>query len=195
MRFSRTLLAAAVGAALVISARAGEEKTDLPAYGNEKLLLKKADPTISGSFEGTWLYVNRDSRYAMWARTKDGVPQVKIQFQSLANPESFESDWDGKALYYIAGTPVTFEFKVTEADANQIKGDWSWLLTLDETVRNETANVVMHRTGDGRTLLMDFQNYQKLLKKRGQEKSVRVPVAWTWTKISKRELLWDELPF
>jgi hypothetical protein len=188
-------IAAAALAVLALAAFAAEEKTNLPAFGPERLLLKKPDPTIAGSFDGTWMYVNRDSRFALWARTKDGVTKVKVQFQSLATPEAFESDWDGKALYYLAGTPVTFELKLGACNANQILGTWSWLLESDRRSRRETADVVINRTGFGRTLLMDFQNFKKVTTRDGQDNTLAVPVAWTWTKISKRELLWDELPF
>jgi hypothetical protein len=188
-------IAAAALAALALTAFAAEEKTNLPAFGTERLLLKKPDPVFAGSFDGTWMYVNRDSRFALWARTKNGVTKVKVQFQSLANPEAFETDWDGKALYYLAGTPVTFEFKLGECNANQILGSWSWVLESDRRSRRETADVVINRTGFGRTLLMDFQNYKKVTTRDGQDSTMAVPVAWTWTKISKRELLWDELPF
>jgi hypothetical protein len=43
--------------------------------------------------------------------------------------------------------------------------------------------------------LMDFQNYEKTITRGGQDQTSKVPVAWTWIKVSKRELLWDELPF
>ena len=158
-------------------------------------MVKKPDPTTSGSFDGTWMYVNRDMRYAMWIRTKDGVQQIKIQYQSLASPEAFETDWDGKAVYYLAGTPVTYELKLGKSSVDQLTGTWTWNLVIDGARRQETADLVVHRTGNGRSLLMDFQNYQKIVTQRGSDKTFRYPVAWTWTKVSKRELLWDELPF
>jgi len=195
VRLTRMTIAVAAIAVYALASPAADEKTNLPAFGNERLLLRKPEPTTSGSFDGTWMYVNRDSRFALWVRTKNGVSQVKVQYQSLANPEAFETDWDGKAVYYLAGTPVTFDLKLGRCNADQILGDWSWVLDTPETVRKETADLVVNRTGNGRTLLMDFQNYQKLLRRNGQDKTVKVPVAWTWTKISKRELLWDELPF
>jgi len=194
LRIARLLivLAAAVAG---LTGFAGEEKTDLPAFGTEKLMVKKPDPTTAGSFDGTWMYVNRDTRYAMWIRTKNGVPQVKIQFQSLASPEAFETDWDGKAVYYLAGTPVTYELKLGKSSTDQLTGTWTWNLKVEGVVRQETADLVVHRTGNGRSLLMDFQNYQKIVTQRGKDNIFRYPVAWTWNKVSKRELLWDELPF
>ena len=52
-----------------------------------------------------------------------------------------------------------------------------------------------YRTGYGRSLLMDFQNYKKIITRNGRNQILHGPVIWTWVKVSKRELLWDELPF
>jgi hypothetical protein len=194
VRSARLALALAAAAVLGLAGHAGEEKTDVLTLGSAKNI-KKAEPTTAGSFDGTWLYVNRDARYAMWIRTKDGVPQVKVQYQSLASPEAFETDWEGKALYYLAGSPVTYELKLGKSSGDQITGTWNWNLVIDGARRQETADLVVYRTATGRSLLMDFQNYQKIVTQRGTDKTYRYPVAWTWAKISKRELLWDELPF
>jgi len=195
MRSLRILVAATAAAAVALAVPAGEEKTDLPGLGSERVLIQKADPTTAGSFDGTWMYVNRDAHFALWARTKNGVPQVKLQYQSLANPEAFETDWDGKSVYYLAGSPVTFELKLGESNADRIVGTWSWVLKIGESGRRETADIVIHRTWYGRTLLMDFRNYEKTLTSNGHNKIMKAPVVWNWIKISKRELLWDELPF
>jgi hypothetical protein len=141
------------------------------------------------------MYVNRDGRFVLWARVKDGVPQVKLQYQSLADPEAFETDWDGKALYYLAGIPVTFELKLGESTPDRIVGTWSWVVEVGGSGRRETADIVIYRTGYGRTLLMDFQNYQLTITKAGKNMITKPAVVWTWIKISKRELLWDEMPF
>jgi hypothetical protein len=187
----------AVIVVLVVAAAApgSEIKTDLPGIGPEKILLNRAEPTTAGSFDGTWIYVNRDMRFALWMRTKDGVPQARLEYQSLASPEAFETDWDGKAVYYLGGNQVTFELKLGKATADQIQGTWSWILQVDTSARRETADIVMYRTLYGRSLLMDFQNYQKIITRNGKNSVMKVPVNWTWSKISKRELLWDELPF
>lgn len=193
MRMSRVLFAAAVMLAPGVFAE--QVKTDLPGNVNDRTLIDKAEPTTAGTFEGTWLYVNRDARFALWSRMKNGTPQVKIQYQSLASPEAFETDWDGKALYYLGGHPVTFELKLGPSTADRIVGRWSWELKIGDAHRLETADIVVHRTHYGRTLLMDFQNFEKTVTKGGQDKVTKLPVVWSWIKISKRELIWDELPF
>jgi len=195
MRSFRILLAAVGAVAFALAAPAAEERTNLPGIGPEKVLLNKADPTTAGTFDGTWMYINRDARYVLWARTKDGAPQVKLQYQSLASPEAFETDWAGRADYYLAGSKVRFGFELGACTADRIVGKWSWVLEIDRSARRETADIVMHRTGYGRNALMDFQNYEKTITRDGKDQTFKLPVAWVWTKISKRELLWDEMPF
>jgi len=195
MRRVRVLAAVAAGFAITLAVHASEVKTDLPGMGSDTQLIQKDDPTSVGSFDGTWMYVNRDMHFALWIRTKNGVPQVKLKYQSLANPEAFESDWDGKAIYYLAGNPVTFELKLGESTVDRIVGKWSWVLTVGNSLRRETADIVMYRTVYGRSLLMDFVNYEKTITSNGKNKIMRAPVVWNWTKLSNRELLWEELPF
>ena len=195
MRPLRVLVPAAAVLALTLPAHPGEVKTDLPGLGTERQLVHKDDLTTAGTFEGTWMYVNRDARFVLWSRMKDGVPQVKLQYQSLANPEAFETDWDAKALYYLGDKPVTFSLALDLRTKDRLEGKWSWVLDGGLGQRKETADIVIFRTGYGRTLQMDFQNFERLVIGGGKNRIMRMPVMWTWTKIGKRELLWDELPF
>jgi hypothetical protein len=195
MRPVRSVVASAVVAVLALAALADDIKTDIRGDGNDRLLIHRDDPTTNGSFEGTWWYVNRDSRFAIWIRMKDGAPQVKVQYQSLSNPEAFESDWDGKALYYLGEHPVTFELKLTERTADRIQGKWSWVLDAGPAHRRESADVVVYRTGYGRELQIDFQNFERVIYTGVKNKIMRTPMVWGFDKVSKRELLWDELPF
>src|SRR4029077_7136408 len=122
MRSLRPFLAVAAIAAVAVAVPAGEKATDFRGIGNEKIVVQVADPTSAGTFDGTWMYVNRDVQFGMWIRTKNGVPQIKIQHQSLAGPEAFETDWEGKASYYLGGNPVTFELKPAQSSADRITG-------------------------------------------------------------------------
>jgi hypothetical protein len=196
MRPLRTIALVAALSTSAVPTLGGEVKTDLPGgVGTERQLVQRDDPTTAGSFDGTWMYINRDMRFGLWIRTEDGIPKVKMQYQSLANPEAFETDWDAKALYYMAGSPVTFEVKLGESTRDRIVGKWLWDLTVGSTTRRETADLVVYRTRYGRTLVMDFQNYEKTLSEGTKNKVMRAPVVWNWTKISNRELLWEEFPF
>jgi hypothetical protein len=191
----RLFATAAVASTIALTVFAGEVKTDLPGTGTDRQLIEKDEETDAGVFDGAWMYVNRDMRFAMWIKTQDGLPKVRLQYQSLSGPEAFESDWDGKALYYMAGNPVTFEFKLGECTGNRIVGKWSWVLVVGNSMRKETADIVLYRTGYGRTVLMDFQNYEKTITENAKNKIMRAPMVWNWVKISNRELLWDEFPF
>jgi hypothetical protein len=195
MRSLRPLLAVAILASFAVAFPASEEKTKLPGTGTDVVGIMKSDATAAGTFDGTWMYVNRDGHFAMWIRTKEGKTQVRLQFQSLAGPEAFETDWDGKAVYYMAGRPVTFELKLATADAARMTGSWSWIAKLENAARKETADLLIYRTAYGRSFQMDFNNYAKTIERNGNERTVRVPTSWSWTKISKREILWEELPF
>ena len=72
---------------------------------------------------------------------------------------------------------------------------WSWVLTVGNSLRRETADIVIYRTVYGRTLLMDYVNYEKTITANGKNKIMQAPVVWNWAKVSHRELLWEELPF
>jgi hypothetical protein len=195
VRSLRTILAAAIVAAFALAVPASDEKTGAPVETPDTPIVQKAEPTTAGTFDGTWMYMNRDLRFALWIRTKDGVQQVRLQYQSLSNPEAFETGWDGKAVYYLASNPVTFELKLGKSNDKQLTGAWAWDLQIDQNARRETADVVIYRTQYGRTLLMDFQNFQRVLTRNGKDAVMKVPFNWTWNKVSNRELLWDELPF
>ena len=43
--------------------------------------------TNQGNWDGTWVYVNRDARYALWMRTgEDGRPEIRLKFQRPSRP-------------------------------------------------------------------------------------------------------------
>lgn len=194
----RLSLAGVVLLSAVSLARAGGVEKDLPPELSPdpgKAAVMMATPVTEGSFDGTWMYVNRDSHFAMWIKTEGGKARMRIQFQSITTPEAFETDWSGKSNYYLTGRPVTFEFKIGTSDAGKITGTWAWDMENDFTGRKETADIVLQRTGFGRTMVMAFNNYEKTLRKNGTARTFKLPVAWNWTKISKRELLWSELPW
>lgn len=189
------LLLAALASLAALAA--GNEKTVpqslTPIPG--KIGVMAADPVTAGTFDGTWMYVNRDARYAMWIREEKGKPQIRVQYQSLATPEAFETDWSGKSSYFMSGSPVTFELKLKSADPDRIAGSWRWNLDAGSSGREESADVVLRRTGHGRTLLLEFNNFERTYTRNGVPRTVRLPVAWNWQKVSKRELLWDEMPW
>lgn len=149
----------------------------------------------AGDWIGTWYYVNRDVRLVLWMRVEQGLPQIKLRYLGLSTLEGFESDWQGKASYDFEGYPGLFSLEPTERDANTIKGKWSWELTKDKAYRLETADVTLYRAGDGRQLVIRFDQYKKVL--RAGEESIEIGSDFSWSlrKASSRLVRWDELPF
>ena len=189
----RVLLAAAAIALPVLAAERTlpPEMTGIPG----KIGVASADPVTTGSFEGTWIYVNCDGKFALWIRNEGGTPRMRLQYQSTRNGEAFESDWDGKAKYFFSGVPADFDMTIDHADADKISGHWTWNFDAGSSARLEKADLLIQRTAYGRSMKMDFLNYEKTIRQSGGDKVFRMPVTWGWTKVSKRELLWDELPF
>ena len=154
------------------------------------------DRTNAGSWDGTYSYTNRDGSWALWIRTVDGLPQVKARFLSLANAEGFETDWNGVSDYVTARASGRFDLGIAFRDAETISGRWEWTLRVGRSARTESGEYVIYRTGDGRRLVLRFRELIRSLR-RGDEPETRhdITAAWTFRKVSRRELLWDEIPF
>ena len=147
-----------------------------------------------GNWDGTWFYVSRDRRMALWIKTENGVPQVKLRYQSLASTEGFETDWDGNATYEVQEAQGKFSLGLKKRDADAIEGHWDWQLAKGKGTRVEIGDFRMVRTGDGRYLAMSFDDLRRHV--RGSlEKEYGSAVSLTFIKVSKRLALWDELPF
>jgi hypothetical protein len=156
---------------------------------------KAIEPSNQGVWDGTWMYVNREARMVLWIKTEGGVPQVKFQYFSTSSAEGFSTDWTTKAEYTMPLAQGRFSMDLKKRDANVIEGHWDWHLDSEKSSRSEEGDYRMYRTGDGRFLVMDFTDYRKtLLGKRGERVFTTHP-SWTFQKVSKRLVLWDELPF
>ncbi len=153
-------------------------------------------PTSKGSWEGTWIYVSRDVRMALWMRETDGKPETKFRFESmLASTETFETDWTGSTTYFVQDRPARFSFTMSEAGKDRIEGDWDWMLDMRGSSRSEKSDVEMYRAGDGRRLVMHFKNFLRTVESGGRRRIFDSPQAWTFRKLSRRQALWEELPF
>ena len=151
--------------------------------------------TDAGDWNGTWFYENRDLMLAMWMRTHGGKPELKLQYLSRASSEAFETDWSGKARYYIAGQPAIFEIALKRREPNQIDGTWSWDVEFADSGRIEEGSFTMFRAGNGRQLVMKFGKLERVIKRRESASRSDVTTTWAFTKVSKRQALWDEIPF
>jgi len=149
--------------------------------------------TNKGNWHGTWTYVNRDGRTAMWIDTSKDEIRVKVQYQGISVPEGFVTDWDGSATYIFAGEPGTFEIKITEATENRIRGTWFWDVQFESIGRSERGVFTLYRVGDGRQLVIDFSEFEQVLRKGEKISRHDSPAAWGFKKVSKRIVLWDEV--
>jgi len=151
-------------------------------------------PSNEGVWDGTWFYVSRDRRMALWFKTENGVPQVKLRYMSVASLEGFETDWEGKASYTVREATGNFSLGLKKRGADSIEGRWDWVLEAGKGARVEEGDFHMYRTGDGRYMAFYFDDLKRTV--RGSKEGVASgAVSLTFIKVSKRLVLWDELPF
>ncbi len=187
------LLVTAVAAILALAAPSVHAGT--PARDGMGVFV--GEPTTAGDWYGTWMYVWRDGRMALWFRAgKDGKPEVRLQFQSTANPETFETDWSGKSTYYLSGQAATFEFRLTKRDKDGLAGRWDWNVDFADSGRSEKGDVRIYRVGDGRMLAFEFQDgYARTLRRGDRVTKQEIAPVFNFVKASRRIVLWDERPW
>jgi len=152
--------------------------------------------TDNGDFGGTWIYVNRDYMFALWLSEHDGKPIARIRFQGNGNLiEAFETDWEGLSNYSVQGYPARFNFRLNEADPDLLKASWDWDLDFRGSARREKGEVEVYRSGDGRQLVMNFLEFERVIESTSGDRRFALPQVWTFRKLSKRLVLWEELPF
>ncbi len=194
-----------IGTTLALALSAGAAGQDPPPrITNRELPIKSSlgrmglglpEPTSKGNWEGTWMYISRDVHLALWIAEDKGKPIVKFRYEgSLRGSESFETDWTGKARYFVENHPGTFEFTLKETGPDLIEADWDWVLDMRGSSRTETSDIEMYRAGDGRQLVMYFKDFERVVLSQGQRKVHNFPQAWTFRKMSRRLVLWEELP-
>ncbi len=113
---------------------------------------------------------------------------------TLRATESFETDWSGKAQYFVQDYPGRFAFTINDVGPDMIEADWDWRLDMRGSSRTEEGLVEMYRAGDGRRLVMFFKEFKRTIDSGGAEKVHEFPQGWTFRKMSKRLVLWEELP-
>jgi hypothetical protein len=149
--------------------------------------------TDEGNWDGTWYYKSRVEKMALWIRTERGKPEIRLQYQSMIAPDTFETDWTGKADYFIAGRPASFSLELTEWDENTLRGTWDWSVPIPGRARSETATLKIYRGGDGRRLIMIFEDHVRVETRGGTENRRMSSFSWGFRKASKRHVLWEEL--
>jgi hypothetical protein len=153
------------------------------------------DRTSEGNWDGTWVFATRDAKYALWLRTTRGRTQARLRYQSISSPETFETDWDGKVTYALAGMPVTFALTFERADPLLLEGTWDWNAEFADSARKESGAFEAFRSGDGRSLVFRFKSFQRTVRRKENVRTTEALPVWTFRKVSKRQALWDELPF
>ena len=173
------------------------KKAEIPIQSSlGRMGLGLPEPTSKGTWEGTWLYISRDITLAMWLTEEQGKPIAKFRYQgTLRATENFETDWAGKARYFVQDHPGTFEFTFKETGPDVIEADWDWVLDMRGSLRSEKSDIEMYRAGDGRRLVMFFKVFERVIESAGGRRVHDSPQAWTFRKMSRRLVLWEELPF
>lgn len=152
--------------------------------------------TDAGDFYGTWYYVSRDEHIAMWIRRDDdGAPSIRVRYQAVSTPESFETDWEGAADYFKWGNPARFEMRLTERDDDLIRGTWQWDAEHELQEDREKGKFRFYRSSDGRGAVLLFDELERYTREGDRERTQDVALALTFLKASRRLVLWDELPW
>lgn len=174
---------------------AGPLMAQRETFGRAKLEIPGA--VAEGTWDGTWYHVSRDYRVALWMRTAaNGRPELKLQYLRVGSPaEQFTTDWSGRAEYEVQRAPATFSLTLTEGDQDGLRGDWFWDLQFAASGRTEEGVVTIYRGGDGRKLVFLFDPWERRLRRGDEVQTISTGMTWTFIKASKRQVLWDELPF
>lgn len=193
------------GIALVSAGALGQETTapvergsrEIPgATSRGRTAIAIPARTDAGRWTGTWIYVNRDYNFALWLNEDEGATVAKLRFKGNGNlVEAFETAWDGHAEYNVDGYPARFDFHLLETGPDVMTATWSWDLDFRGSGRREVSSIEMFRTGDGRQLVLNFHDFEKVISSSGGSRSYNLPQVWTFRKMSKRLVLWEELPF
>jgi hypothetical protein len=192
IRRARTVCMLAVPA-LLTAAIALDAVARQPRGGRGPKVIRGRTVTDKGNWHGTWTYVSREGKMALWLDTSGDRIRAKVQYQGTSRPEGFISDWDGDATYIFAGEPGTFDISITEAHQNRIDGTWFWDVQFKSVGRSERGTFSLYRVGDGRQMLMDFSEYERVLRKGENVSRYDGAMAWNFRKVSKRIALWDEV--
>jgi hypothetical protein len=184
------VVASLVAAGLVAFPVLGQKKDIWGIHG-----LRVPEPTNDGVWDGTWWYVNRDSKVAMWIRTVDGTPEVKFQYANRMASEMFTTDWNAQADYSTYNGTGSFAMTFTERTADSIKAGWDWVLVVGKTNRKQRGKIRVFRTGTGRQMVMHFTEFEFAIGPIDTAPWQAAEQAWTFRKASKRLVRWEELPF
>jgi len=200
MRFrgSPAAWAALAALAAVVTLFCATRATAQQTIPTQRIDVFVPEDTGDGVWDGTYVYSCRDFKIGLWMRTRDGKPEMKLRYQSLQAPETFETDWNTKATYYLSGQPATFGVTYASRDARRIEAAWHWDVQFADSGRTNDSTFSVFRPAGGRALVFRFRQVDQQIRGREEVKrfSINPPPVWTFSKVSKRiDVLWEELPF
>lgn len=194
IRRAAAILVAVLLAAMAARAALPPRKSDTPGFTGQAGVFVP-ERTEDGIWDGTWFYNSVDAKIALWMRTRRGKVEARVRYQSGKASIGFETDWTGVAAYHAFEHPASFAIKFSKTGPGEIAGTWSWTTRLHASTRTENGSFTLFRARDGRTLVMEFKDYELVtIRPTGSARATTSP-AWTFLKASKREALWDEIPF
>jgi len=165
---------------------------DSQFYGHTEVIAP--DRTDAGDWYGTWFYTSRTRKIALWIRETDGLPQIKMRLQDRGTgSQSFTTNWNTQADYNLSGLHGLFSLDIETRDENTLTGKWSWAMRTGDARNGEEAVFTIYRSGVGRQLVIDFEDFERTQEHRKSQRLGRM--VWTFHKASRREALWSELPF
>ena len=156
-----------------------------------------AERSDAGDWYGTWYYVSRTQKMAIWIRDDDGTPQVKWRLSGTQSGDldSFSTDWSSQGVANDRGQSGTFKLTLDTADQNTIAGNWAWEVRAGKNGRKDTANFELYRSGDGRHAVMRITDWKREFWGKREYAQTQEYKVWTFRKASRREAMWNELPF
>lgn len=184
----------AVGAALLLTAAPLAPAADpKPPTGSSSVL--KLARTDRGVWDGTWLHVSRDFRMVVWMRTRDGLPEARLQYLGTkVPPEKFSTDWTGQASYRSRKSEGAFSLTFSERDENAAVGDWRWLVDYGDSSHEDVGHFTLYRGGDGRSMVFDFDQFEQIQRRPQRTDHIPFQNALLFRKVSKRLVEWDAIP-
>lgn len=152
--------------------------------------------TDAGNWYGTWGYVSRGEMVALWVREgADGLPEIKLRWQDAGSPAMFETDWSGRAEYETLTSHGRFSLALEERTPEVLRGNWTWETEGADGSRHRSSPVRAYRSGDGRATTLVFEKVTEIRRNGERERRREYPMLWGFTKLSKRLVRWEELPF
>jgi len=165
-------------------------------HSAEDTFASPGEPTSLGNWEGSWTHHSRDFNLALWIRAdEEGLPEIRFQYMGLGKAEGFRTDWGGLAEYRVRNGTGEFAAVAKSRGSDRMEGTWAWSLNFANSSRVELAVFSIYRVGDGRSLYIDFTEFERILVRGGAEKRHVSPHKLGFRKASRRLVLWDELPF